>query len=104
VDWGAFGTIDFERLFGKVDRARYKVDKLREELKDAVIMLEIVRDRLPREVLPLLLRYLRLGWIEEEDIQNDDMRACLKWRRKVESIRGEIRGIRERQRARAGSP
>jgi hypothetical protein len=90
VSWGAFGTIDFEML--------------REELKDAVIMLEIVRDRLPRQVPPLLLRYLRLGWIEEEDIRNEDMRACLKWHRKAQRILGEIHRIRDRQRTHEGSP
>ena len=33
IDWGAFGTVDFDRLRPPFDRARYKADKLREELQ-----------------------------------------------------------------------
>ncbi|MFC1604034.1 hypothetical protein ACFL5F_03310, partial [Planctomycetota bacterium] len=28
VDWGAFGTVDFERQSGEFDKARYKAEKL----------------------------------------------------------------------------
>jgi len=46
VDWGAFGTVDFERLC-PFDKMRYKVDKLREQLKDLTIRMAIVKERLP---------------------------------------------------------
>ena len=40
LDYGAFGTVDFERLYGKFDKARYKADKLREELEAQLIRSE----------------------------------------------------------------
>src|SRR4030042_3485715 len=32
VDWGAFGSVDFERYSGGFDKARYKAEKLRESI------------------------------------------------------------------------
>jgi hypothetical protein len=47
VDFGAFGTVDFERYRGSFDKVRYKADKLREELKDLVLRVGSVKERLP---------------------------------------------------------
>jgi hypothetical protein len=100
VDWGAFGTIDFERLFGKFDKAQYKVDKLREKLKDVVIMLEIIGERIPGKGKYLVLKYLREGVIELEHIPDEDMRALARWFLRAQRIREEIRGIEESRRSR----
>ncbi len=72
VDWGAFGTVDFSRTMPGFDKARYKADKLRERLKDILIMLEMIRGRLPRRSVALILKYLRMGIIGLEDISNFD--------------------------------
>ena len=37
VDWGAFGTVDFERM-QPFDKARYKADKLRERLTSGCLL------------------------------------------------------------------
>ena len=47
LDWGAFGTVDFERTQPTFDKARYKAEKVRERLKDVLIMLSIVKERVP---------------------------------------------------------
>ena len=47
IDWGAFGTVDFDRYRGGFDKVRYKADKLREQLKDLVIRIGLVKERLP---------------------------------------------------------
>ena len=47
IDFGAFGTVDFEKYYGSFNKARYKADKLREQLKDLVIRISIVKERLP---------------------------------------------------------
>ena len=46
IDWGAFGTIDFERYSNTFNKARYKADKLNEHLKDIKIMISIINDRI----------------------------------------------------------
>ena len=45
LDWGAYGTVDFERLYGSFDKARYKADKLREELSSTFAIFEHFRRR-----------------------------------------------------------
>ena len=88
--WGAFGTVDFERISQPFDRARYKADKLREKLKDATSMLSMVLERVPVRAKYLVLKYLRMGLIDMEQIVGEDMRAIAKWYLRVRSIRQEI--------------
>jgi hypothetical protein len=60
LDWGAFGTVDFDRYTGGFDKARYKADKVREQLKDVLILLSIVNDRIASPAKYLVLKYLRM--------------------------------------------
>ena len=90
LDWGAFGTIDFDRLRPRFDKVRYRIDQLREELKDAVIMLSIVRERLPGRAKHLALKYLRMGLIAFDHIVDGDMRAIAKWYLRVRRLRERI--------------
>jgi hypothetical protein len=64
--------VDFERTRPEFDKARYKADKLREKLKDVLIMLGIVKERLPGKAKDLVLKYLRTGIIGLEHITNED--------------------------------
>ena len=72
VVFGAFGSVDFERVKAGFDKARYKADKLREQLKDVIIMFEMIRERLPRKSVAMVIKYLRMGIIDLEDISNFD--------------------------------
>lgn len=100
VDWGAFGTVDFERHAGQFDKARYKADKLKEELRDVIIMMETLSGRLPRARFAVL-RYVRKGIIDLGHIESLDMyelaRLYLRARRQQE----EIQRREKRQWARA---
>jgi hypothetical protein len=89
VDWGAFATVDFDRNRPEFDKARYKADKLREQLKDTLIMLNTVSGRLPKAQYKVL-KYLRMGVIELEHISNMDMIAVAKMWLRVERLREEI--------------
>ena len=100
LDWGAFGTVDFERLRPAFDKVRYKAHKLREELRDAVIMLGIVVERVPGRAKYLVLKYLRMGIIEAEHIVGPDMQAIAKWYLRVRRLRGELRKLEEAGRGR----
>jgi len=71
----AFATVDFERICTSFNKAKYKKDKLKEELKNIVIMMDIIKERLPREKY-LVLKYLRMGVIKLEHIKGHDM-YCL---------------------------
>ena len=99
VDWGAFGTVDFDRSMPAFDKARYKADKLREQLGDVLIMFEIVRERLPR-VRALVLKYVRMGIIDLDHIVNDDMLALARLHLRARKLRQQIRALREASRKR----
>ncbi len=102
VDWGAFGTVDFDRYRPAFDKARYKVECLRERLTWTVLMLGTVRRRLPRRAMYRVLKYVRMGVIEWEHIASEDMRQMVRLQRRAEAIRREIAELQEfRQRRRA---
>ena len=92
-DWGAFGTVDFERSMPEFDKARYKAEKLKERLRDVLIMFSIVTRRLPRAKF-LVLKYLRMGIIELEHIVNDDMLALARLHLRARRLQQEIRALR----------
>ena len=90
VDWGAFGTIDFDRTMPESDKARYKADKLREELKDLLIRVSIVSERLPGKAKYLVLKYVKMGMIGLEQIVDADMLALARLCLRVQRLRDEI--------------
>lgn len=99
LDWGAFGTVDFSRLVPEFDKARYKADKLRDELDDELIMASIVSRRLPRQQFKVL-RYISKGVLDLDDIENEDMRALAKLYLRVRRLRREIAELEEVSRER----
>jgi len=100
VDWGAFGTVDFERYRGGFDKVRYKADKLREQLKDLLILVSIVKERLPEKARYLVVKYMRMGIIGLEHIVNGDMLALARLCLRVERLRGEIKQLERVSKAR----
>ena len=92
VDWGAFATVDFERATGGFDKLRYKADKLKEELRDCLIMLSIVSRRLPRAKYGVL-KYLRMGVIDLEHIATGDMLALAKYDLRARRLQKEIKAL-----------
>ena len=95
VDWGAFGTVDFDRYSGGFDKARYKADKVREQLKDARILFSIVSDRMGTYAKYLVLKYLQMGVIEVRHIVNQDMAALARLDLRIQRLRQEISELRE---------
>ena len=100
LDWGAFGTVDFDRLRPSFDKVRYKADKLRDQLKDVLIMLNIVKERLPGTAKCLVLKCLRMGIIELDHIVDSDMLALAKYCSRAKRLRAEIAPLREVSRQR----
>ncbi len=95
VDWGAFGTVDFDRYSGGFDKVRYKADKVREQLKDLLILLGIVNERIKTRAKYLVLKYLRMGIIELGHIVDNDMRALARLYLRARRMRKEIAELRE---------
>ena len=98
LDWGAFGTVDFERLVPRFDKARYKIDRLREELRDAVIMLSIVSERVSSREKYTVMKHLRMGLMTLDEISDEDVRAMGKWYLRVRRIRAEIAAVQAARR------
>ncbi len=95
VEFGAFASVDFKRTMPEFDKARYKADKLREELRDTLILLSIVKRRLPGKAKYLVLKYLRMAVIELEHVADDDMLALAKFYLRARRLRDEIRDLEE---------
>ncbi|HPF38078.1 MAG TPA: hypothetical protein PK093_05505 [Phycisphaerae bacterium] len=95
VDWGAFDTVDFERIYGPFRRARHRAEQLRERLDDLIIMLSIVKDRVARQDRYLVIKQLRMGYTRFEHIADDDMRAFAEIYLKADLLKKEIAEIEE---------
>ena len=92
VDWGAFGTVDFERYSGGFDKARYKADRLREELRDVLIMMQTLSGRLPRARLQVL-KYVRMGVIDLGHIESLDMYELARLYMRARRLQKEIKAL-----------
>ena len=63
-----YATVDFERISPSVDRARYKAERLREELRDQIIAIQIQSEKVPGRVKYGVLKRVRLGVLDPDDI------------------------------------
>jgi hypothetical protein len=99
-EWGAFGTVDFERLY-PFDKAKYKADKLREELEYLLIRFGIVNERIETKAKYLVLKYLKMGIIELEHIVNSDMSILARLHLRATKLQQEIIKLMETGRRRA---
>jgi len=95
LDWGAFGTVDFDRYRGGFDKIRYKADRMTERLKNLLILFSIVNERIETRAKYLVLKYLRMGIMELEHIANDDMLALARLCVRVKRVRKEVAELRE---------
>ena len=100
VEWGAFGTVDFERISPKFDKVRYKVEKLREELRDALIMTSIIRRRMPGPEKSRTLNLVRMGHLAPADIVDEDMRGLARFYLRACRILKEIARLEDLRRRR----
>ncbi len=94
LDWGAFGTVDFEKMY-PFNKVLYKADKLREQLKNVLIMFSIVNERLKPWAKYMVLKYLKMGIIELEHIVDNDMRALGRLHLRIWRLRKQIAELRQ---------
>ena len=94
LDWGAFASVDFERYAGEFDKARYKADRLKEQLRDVLIRLADIRERLPT-VESKVLKYLDHGIIEIDDIEGEDLLDTARLYLRAKRLQKEIRQLKD---------
>jgi hypothetical protein len=95
LDWGAFGTMDFERLYGAFfDGCRYKIDRLREELRNEVIAMETHSAKIPGHVVDVLSRGLREGWIDINELEDWNHFFFARRYLRVQRIKAHIRRLK----------
>ena len=95
LDWGAFGTVDFERLREPFDIARYKADMLQAELRHNVLMLETLAGRVPVEAQIRMLELGRTGRLDLDEIGDADEWLFARRYLRIKRLRNEIRELRE---------
>jgi hypothetical protein len=88
VDWGAFGTVDFESYRPQSSKLLYKAEQMKEELKERVIQLYTISDRIPGRAKWKILQLVRKGILDTDDIEDWDM-----WQLAV----GYVRALRLRR-------
>ena len=95
VDWGAFGTVDFDRYKPQFETLRYKADKVAENVKDLNVMFSIVNKRVKTMAKYLVMKYLKMGVIELEHIADPDIAALARLHLRTKRMRKEMAELRE---------
>lgn len=95
VDYGAFDTVDFLRLVPAFDKARYKIDILRDELADSVMRLGMVSERIKSRKKYLIMKYLKEGVLELDDIKDMDMWCMGRMYLRMLRLKSEVKELQE---------
>jgi len=92
VEWGAFGSIDFLRdRPAFLNKARYKRDCLKEQLKDQIILIDMIKSRLKGKPYALVLKYLDMGIIDMDHIEDFWMRRLVMRYYRAKKLKDDIR-------------
>jgi hypothetical protein len=104
VDWGAFGTVDFDSYRPEHSKLRYKAEQMKEQLKDQVNMLRMISARIPGRAKYKILWLVRKGRLDTDDISDWDMwqlavgyLRAWRFRREIEQILARSRQKQEKQ-------
>ena len=95
VDWGAFGTVDWDRTTPDFDKAKCKARELREELGNLLISLELSKEHVPGKAKYAVLRYLERGVIDIDHIDNVDMLILARQYLRARKLQREIAELEE---------
>jgi len=94
-DWGAFGTVDFERICPRHFSIDWKRERLREELSYAVYVLGSVCQRVRVDEACLTMKRLRMGELALSEIKDSDLWAVGKWYLRCRRLRDDLRKLGE---------
>ena len=99
VDWGAFGTVDFDR-YTEFDKARYKADKLAEELENEYIMMDMISSKIKTYAKYKVIKYVEAGIIDLGDIADFNMYYLAQRYLRAKRLQREINELEEKSRER----
>ena len=94
-DSNAFASVDFDRLRPEFDKARYKAEKLKEKVRDVLIIYAILNERITKMVKYKLLKLVGIGRIEADQIKDWDMWQLAKCYMRILRLCEEIRRLRK---------
>ena len=100
VDWGAFATVDFDRYRPQFDRARYKADRLREEVANQRIVMEMISARIKTPAKYAIIKYVKMGILDLGDIVDFDMYCLTERYLRTMALLREIAELEDRSRRR----
>ncbi|MGA2500595.1 MAG: hypothetical protein ABSH20_22880 [Tepidisphaeraceae bacterium] len=92
---GAFGSVDWERIHGPFDKARYKADRLAEALRYSLIGRETALEHVAGSGKYKVLDYLHRGVIREDHIVDENMQSVLRWDARIRRQQDEILSLRK---------
>ncbi len=99
IELGAFATVDFDR-YVDFDKALYKAEKLKEELYNERLMMEMISEKIKTKAKYKVIKYVSMGIIDVDDINDVNMyclaKRCLRARR----LQREIAELQEQSRKR----
>ena len=96
VEWGAFGTVDFDRYTGGLDKVRYKTDKLKEELFHERLMIEITSGHIKPIARYKIIKYVLKGILDVDEIVDVEMYCLAKRFLRVRRLQRELADLKER--------
>ncbi|HBG27627.1 MAG: hypothetical protein A2Y10_15685 [Planctomycetes bacterium GWF2_41_51] len=95
IELGAFGTVDFDR-YVNFDKARYKAEKLKEELFHERLMMELISGQIKTMAKYKIIKYVSTGILDVEDISDVTMYCLAKRYLRMRRLQSEIAEIVER--------
>jgi hypothetical protein len=95
IDFNAFASVDFDRRKPEFDKARYKADKLREQLKDLVIIIDMLNSRIKSSSKYRVLKLVKKGIMDVDDIADFDLWQMAKYYLRALRLKKEIYRLKE---------
>ena len=100
IDWGAFGSVDFDSYRPQFDKLRYKTEKLREKLKDLVFMLKTMSARIAGKRKFKILKLVRTGVLDIGNIVDNQMYFLAEMYLRAWWMREQIERLQEKRKQR----
>jgi hypothetical protein len=96
VDWGAFGTVDFDRYRPNFDKRLYKADKLKEEFAEQILAIEMISARIKTPAKYKVIEYVNNGILDLDHVSDFDMYCLARRYLRARRLQREIAELKEK--------
>jgi hypothetical protein len=104
INWDAFGTADFDEYRPDIDKALYRANMLREEHGNVIWTVGMLKERIKKagnyEAKCKAIKYVRMGIIEVDDINDWDTWQLAKYCMRALRLKKQIKRLQEKSRQR----